>query len=29
MFPLNEAVEAHQWLESGNNFGKIVLEVSS
>ena len=29
VFPLKEAAEAHQWLESGNNFGKIVLEIDS
>lgn len=26
-YPLNEATEAHIYMESGNNFGKITLEI--
>jgi NADPH:quinone reductase-like Zn-dependent oxidoreductase len=26
-FPLERAAEAHAWLESGSQFGKVVLTV--
>jgi NADPH:quinone reductase-like Zn-dependent oxidoreductase len=28
VFPLKEAAQAHRLLESGQQFGKIVLEIS-
>ncbi len=27
VFPLQQAAEAHKYMESGNNFGKVVLQV--
>jgi len=28
VFPLHEAADAHRYLESGKQFGKVVLRVS-
>lgn len=28
-FPLAQAASAHEWLESGENFGKVVLEIGT